>query len=231
MQPAWVNRGGIVGRGVLLDYVDYASRNNITINALETSVIPLSTLKQIAHENGITFRPGDILFVRSGFTRAYEKLSVDDARTLGHRPESQFIGVESSEAMLRWLWENQFAAVAGDAVAFESCPIAGPQAQVPPEYSLHQWCLAGWGMPLGEMFNLEELAAYCREKKRWTFFLASVPLKVIPPRLSRNGLIICLLTDRLTDLFRSLVEWPVLRMRLLLCSDRKYRNECVIMQD
>lgn len=43
---------------------------------------------------------------------------------------------------------------------------------------MHQWCLAGWGMPIGEMFNLERLAKYCQEKGRWTFFFSSVPLHV-----------------------------------------------------
>ncbi|KAL1970762.1 hypothetical protein VTN77DRAFT_2596 [Rasamsonia byssochlamydoides] len=173
---AWVKRGGIVGRGVLLDYADWAERHSIPIKPFESSIIPLATLKEIARENGIEFRQGDILFVRSGFTAAYEKLSVEEATALGRRESHDFIGVESGEETLRWLWENKFAAVAGDAVAFESSPVTGPQ--IPQDYSLHQWCLAGWGMPLGEMFNLEELAAYCREKKRWTFFLSSVPLKV-----------------------------------------------------
>jgi len=31
------------------------------------------------------------------------------------------------------------------------------------------------GMPLGEMFDLEKLAATCREKNRWTFFVTSSP--------------------------------------------------------
>ena len=32
-------------------------------------------------------------------------------------------------------------------------------------------------MPIGEMFDLEELAKHCRECGRWSFFLSSVPLK------------------------------------------------------
>ena len=33
-------------------------------------------------------------------------------------------------------------------------------------------------MPIGEYFDLEELAACCRVNGRWSFFLSSVPLKV-----------------------------------------------------
>jgi hypothetical protein len=43
---------------------------------------------------------------------------------------------------------------------------------------LHQWLLGGWGMPIGELFDLEGLAAHCKETRRKTFFLSSVPLKV-----------------------------------------------------
>lgn len=46
------------------------------------------------------------------------------------------------------------------------------------KYVLHEWLLAGWGMPIGEMFDLERLAETCHRLSRWEFFLVSVPLKV-----------------------------------------------------
>ena len=89
------------------------------------------------------------------------------------------MGIESTEEVLEWLWENQFAAVAGDSPSFESSPVGGGKGPGDgPVIVLHQWLLAGWGMPIGEMFDLEELARHCRECGRWSFFLTSVPLKV-----------------------------------------------------
>jgi hypothetical protein len=38
--------------------------------------------------------------------------------------------------------------------------------------------LAGWGMSIGEMFDLVKLALKCQELGRYSFFLSSVPLKV-----------------------------------------------------
>jgi hypothetical protein len=35
-----------------------------------------------------------------------------------------------------------------------------------------------WGMPIGEMWDLEALAAECEKQQRWTFFLTSAPLNV-----------------------------------------------------
>jgi hypothetical protein len=46
------------------------------------------------------------------------------------------------------------------------------------EYALHEVLLAGWGCPIGEMWDLEKLAEECRKRGRWTFFLCSEPLNV-----------------------------------------------------
>lgn len=43
------------------------------------------------------------------------------------------------------------------------------------DYHLHEYILALWGMPLGEMLDLEKLAKTCREKNRWFFFFNSAP--------------------------------------------------------
>lgn len=37
---------------------------------------------------------------------------------------------------------------------------------------------AGWGMLVGELFDLEELSNICEEQGRWDFVLSSVPLKM-----------------------------------------------------
>lgn len=149
---------------------------SIALDPFSATQIPLSQLQQLIQERHIAFRPGDILFVRSGFTAAYDALTEAEQMALPERPKAEFAGVESSEAMLRFLWENQFAAVAGDAPAFERSPPVGPHAD--DRFVLHEWLLAGWGMPIGEMFDLEKLSEVCRELERYNFFLSSVPLKV-----------------------------------------------------
>ena len=115
---------------------------------------------------------------------AYNALSPSEQLVLSKRPSSDFIGVDPTEEVLKWLWENQFAAVSGDAPSFERSPVGGgtDKHEVSPPVVLHQWLLGGWGMPIGEMFDLEELARYCRELGRWSFFLSSVPLKASNPR-------------------------------------------------
>ena len=43
---------------------------------------------------------------------------------------------------------------------------------------LHQWLLGGWGVTIGEMWDLERLCEKAEDLGRWTCFVSSVPLKV-----------------------------------------------------
>lgn len=54
------------------------------------------------------------------------------------------------------------------------------------EYHLHEYILSLWGMPLGEMLDLEKLAQICRQKNRWTFFFTSAPANVPGELLSSS---------------------------------------------
>ncbi|KAK5193655.1 hypothetical protein LTR16_007243, partial [Cryomyces antarcticus] len=112
----WNDRGGIVGRGVLLDYASYAEKHNIEYSVVTRHEIPLSDLKKIAEEENITFRPGDILLVRSGFTKWYDAASPEDQEAKVTN-DHNFAGVQASQEVVEWLWNNHFAAVAGDAIS------------------------------------------------------------------------------------------------------------------
>ncbi|KAI0107809.1 hypothetical protein GGR51DRAFT_142361 [Nemania sp. FL0031] len=172
----WAEHGGIVGRGVLLDYASWAEERCIELKPFESVQVPLSHIKDVAKAQNTTFRPGDILIIRFGFTAVYNILTDDEQRALAQRPVASFSGIESSEATLRFLWDNQFAAVAGDCPSFECSPPVGPQSDS--RFILHEWLLGGWGMPVGEMFDLEKLSETCKQLQRHTFFFSSQPLKV-----------------------------------------------------
>lgn len=125
----------------------------------------------------MTFRPGDILIIRTGWTRAYERLSTAECQQLAEYKTPPLIGVESSKEMLQWIWDQDFSAVAGDMPSFEAYPCQNP------DFFLHEWLLAGWGLPIGELFDLERLSQECRKRGRWSFFFSSVPLKVRQARV------------------------------------------------
>lgn len=172
MSLAWVENGGIVGRGVLLDYASWAEAKGIAVECFKTAPITTSVLKEVAQSQNTTFREGDILFIRTGWTKQYEALSQAQCHDLAQMTSPPAIGLESSEATLRWLWEIGFAAVAGDQPSFEAWPCQNT------DYWLHEWLLAGWGVPIGELFDLERLSQECKKRKRYTFFFSSMPLYV-----------------------------------------------------
>jgi len=167
-----VENGGVVSRGVLLDYKSWAESQGLKPAVLDTTEITVEQLNAIAAAQGVTFQPGDILFIHSGFVKALESLAGDDAKNYATNPLPEAIGVKSGGEMVRWIWEKQLSAVAGDMLAFEALPF---QSET---HWLHEWLLAGWGMPIGELFDLEKLATECRKLKEWSFFFSSVPLKV-----------------------------------------------------
>jgi hypothetical protein len=122
---AWAEKG-IVGRGVLVDYYTWALEH-APYNPLEQYSIPFANFKECIRSQNLTFRRGDILIVRSGFTVSYSKLDIPAREAKAAINPAHFSGIEQSEEVLEWIWENQFSAVAGDAVGFECWRTPSPQ--------------------------------------------------------------------------------------------------------
>jgi len=136
-----------------------------------THGISVADLEAVAKHQNVQFRRGDILLLRVGFIQKYYKVAQSERDGLRGKPET-FAGIEQSEDMKRFLWNNHFAAVASDQPALESWPAAAGT-------HLHQTILGLWGMPLGEFFDLEKLSQTCAETGRYTFFFSSWPLNII----------------------------------------------------
>ncbi|OCH86178.1 hypothetical protein OBBRIDRAFT_797438 [Obba rivulosa] len=165
---------GICGRGIFLDLVKYYTdtQGDIPYDPWTTHGIPVKDLEACAQHEGVTFRQGDILLLRVGFMRKWNVVSQPERDALSGKPET-FAGIEQSEDMKRFLWDNHFAAVASDQPALEHWP---PPPGVP---HLHCTLLGLWGMPIGEFFDLEALSKQCAETGRYTFFFSSWPLNVL----------------------------------------------------
>ncbi|KAH8704967.1 hypothetical protein BGW36DRAFT_284683 [Talaromyces proteolyticus] len=167
------NRGGIVGRGVLVDWVrwwEHKNPNEVLPSAISTHRIPVSEVEEVLRFQGTECRQGDIFIMRTDFVRWHEEAS-NDVRIHGTQQNQDLIGLENSMETVRWLYSKHFSAVAGDAHGFEVCPN-------PPDCCLHEWLLVHWGTPIGELWNLEGLSKACEEANRWSFFFTSAPLHV-----------------------------------------------------
>jgi kynurenine formamidase len=165
---AWA-RHGIAGRAVLVDYQRWTTTQGIHYSPGERHEITIEALQAAAQAQHVEFQPGDILLVRSGWIAWYLGLGQQERETLASAPHTA-VGLAQREETLRFLWDQHFAAVAGDTLAFEAYPAH-------PEYGfMHETILALWGMPIGELFDLEALAEDCAADGRYECFLTSAPL-------------------------------------------------------
>ncbi|KAJ6005155.1 hypothetical protein N7451_003099 [Penicillium sp. IBT 35674x] len=175
----WTKKG-IVGRGVLLDYYSYAQEHGISYDPWSFHPIPVGVIQQIATEKGIVFEKGDILFLRTGFIFKYESMPDSEVECAMRNLKYQYPGLEGSEESLEWLFNNRFAAVAADCPGFEAWSATAAVGESSgDQYRMHETLLSGFGMPIGELFDLEGLAEECKRHGRWSFFVTSQPLNVV----------------------------------------------------
>jgi hypothetical protein len=181
---------------VLIDYYRWRLIQGKPFDTMSAHPITQEELVACARDQGLEFKQGDILFVRSGWRVGYEQLSPEARLQWGSSPQA-WIGVETNLKTLEWLWETGFSACAGDAPGWE-CLEGGKAPSPEPAmrgYISHEIMIAGWGMPLGktallcaggrfwltatgEYFDLEALSEECHRQKRYTFFVSSMPLHV-----------------------------------------------------
>lgn len=161
----WVEHG-IVGRGVLLDVPRFFDLAGQAFDPAEPTAVPAEVLAAAAAQQGVDLRSGDILCVRLGW-HARRDGSGDVAA-----PRQRCAGLSASEQSARFLWDARVAALACD----------NPTVEVQPgsrdDGFLHHRLLTMLGMPLGELFDFETLAALCVARGTWDFLFVSVPLNL-----------------------------------------------------
>jgi hypothetical protein len=163
---------------MFVDWYAWALEQGKNVDATTSYAVPFSEILEALGRQGMSvgdFNKGDILVIRFGYLRQYADMDDDKRARLNehyktHKPDN--IGIQPSEDLLKFLWNSQIATVAGDSRSFEVWPCSQLQ------WHLHEWLLAGWGMPIGELFDLEELAKICASTGRYTFFLTSAPMNV-----------------------------------------------------
>lgn len=117
----WNKRGGVVGRAVLIDYASWAKKKGIEYSPMSRHCISEKDLEEVAKDQGVEFKPADILIVRSGWIKFYNEVTPEE-RVKNVKEGHAFVGVEGTPSSLEWLWDHHFAALAGDTIAFEAWP-------------------------------------------------------------------------------------------------------------
>ncbi len=162
---------GIAGRGVLIDIGRHYKKAGKSLDYTQPETVPFEDIEDALKAQKTRIQPGDILLIRIGWTEFY--LGADAHTKEELAKETKVPGIEASERVARWLWDNRIAAVASDSPALEPLPKASPEDRF-----LHLDMLAYFGMPIGEMWDLEKLAEDCAADKRYEFFITSAPLNI-----------------------------------------------------
>ena len=154
--------GGVMSRGVLLDI---ARLHGVARLAPGTAIRPADLDAACARQR-VDLLPGDILLFRTGHITTW----LDDGDRETYLWQGPGLGIDCIE----WLHARDVAAVCADNTAVEVMPCEDPAVS----YPVHCLALRDMGMPLGEIFFLEDLAADCAADGVWDFLLAAPPLAV-----------------------------------------------------
>lgn len=151
--------GPVVSRGVVADVARALGVERLDGNH------PISgdDLDAAVALTGLTVEPGDVLLVRTG--QMHWLREGDKDRYREPTPGLSTLSVE-------WLHDHDVAAVATDTLVFEVWPPEDPAVLLP----VHLLHLVDMGMPQGQLWHLDELAADCATDGRYEVLLCATPL-------------------------------------------------------
>jgi kynurenine formamidase len=160
--------GRLVGRGVLLDIGRAIGDDDGELP--DGFAIREEHLRAVVEAQGATstVRRGDIVLIRTGQLARCRRRGDWGGYAAGPAPGLSF-------TTLGWLHGTEIAAAATDTWGFEVRPYEFPDPCMSP---LHQIAIPNMGLSLGEMFDLEELAADCAADGMYEFLLVAGPLPV-----------------------------------------------------
>lgn len=162
---SWARRG-IAGRAVLLDVQRWLAEQGEHLSWNKHREITVEELDLTRKWAGIEPENGDILLVRTGWISGYEAASSEERISAKNHMATP--GLVPSEEMAAYLWDWGVSAVASDNIAVEALPLN-------PESMLHRKILARLGIPIGELWWLDELAEHSAKDRRWESLLVSAP--------------------------------------------------------
>jgi len=159
---------GLAGRGVLLDVGRWFAAQGRTFDYNASTPITVADLEGTRRAQGVELRVGDVLLVRTGWMAHY-LAQPQEWRTAIAR-DIAIPGLAAGPEMIAYLWDHHVAAVAADNYSVEVYPFPDLRS------SLHVACLGLLGIPLGEFWDLEALAAGSARDGVYDCLLTSAPL-------------------------------------------------------
>ena len=182
-------RKGLVGRGVLADIGRWREAQGRPLRYDEPDAVTPDELLACLSDQDTEVEEGDVLLVRFGWISWYLRQDADKRAWLADRTTFRSAGFHPGEDLARTLWDLHIAALACDNPGVEIWPRGSHlpedvaiEALAEPrrihEVFAHTVLLPMLGLPLGEMFFLDDLAADCAADGRYDFLFTSAPINL-----------------------------------------------------
>ena len=169
----WARRG-IAGRGVLVDIARARAARGQPFDPGAPETIESAEIAGILAETGTSLRPGDLLFVRTGFLSWLRGLGRAEREAV--RRDLSSPGLAPTEETAAFLWDAHVSAIVSDNFAVEVWPRRSARTAGELLPSLHRTLIGQFGMALGELWWLDDLAADCAADGTSEFFVVSAPI-------------------------------------------------------
>jgi kynurenine formamidase len=169
----WARRG-VAGRAVVFDMVRALRAAGRGFDPGSHRVFEVEDLEIARQQAAVELRAGDIILLYTGFAEWY----LDQPATLQQAITRDYDspGLSRDETMLRYLWNAHVAVIASDNIAVEAAPRVRSDEPFP---SLHRMLIGQFGMALGELWWLADLANDCARDGVYETFFSSTPLHII----------------------------------------------------
>ena len=157
----------IQGRGVMLDFFAHFG--------FQRRALSYDDVQRVIDADRIEIETGDLLVMRTGYTRLIMQM---DRNPDIAKLDAVAMGLDGrDERLLQWITDSGIAAICADNYAVEFYPprdLPGATPHLP----LHQHCLFKLGVPLGEIWWLDDLGEWLRANQRSRFLLTAPPLRL-----------------------------------------------------
>jgi kynurenine formamidase len=188
----WAQRG-IVGRGVLVDIGRWRERVGRPLRYDRPDPIDADEIAECLAAQGTSLQEGDVLLVRTGWVGWYEQQPVEVRTRMARAGQLASPGFRSGDRLAEVLWNLHIAAIGCDNPAVEAWPPGAltsreHEAEVRAdrrrlhEIFTHTLLLPMLGLPLGELWTLEALAADCDPESggdgRYECLFTSAPINL-----------------------------------------------------
>ncbi|WP_420638029.1 cyclase family protein [Candidatus Poriferisocius sp.] len=160
------HRQSFVGRAILCDLARSESCDVLA----ESTVVDSAMLDRCVEAQSTTVEPGDMLLLRTGYLAQWNP-EFSPAQQGAYFQGSPGLGIDA----LSWCDRHDISAVAADTIGVEVLVPEDPDGR---RYPVHCGALVDRGLPLGEFWVLDELAADCAADGRYEFLLVAPPLNV-----------------------------------------------------